>query len=427
MPSPAIRRETANDTGPRGGDLVRADESRVPAESRTGPWPTASVGRSFDRVRQVTRRLSPTLLSLILVVVLPILGAAIYTLAWASPRYVSEFRVAVRTVEATKSFGLPEIFGIGGLSQSGNDANAVVQFLHSRDAVESIEKRFPLRRTFSDGAVDLFSRMHGKGEIEALTRYWNKMIDAFYEASTGTIVVRITAFTPQDALAVAKLALQDSETLVNRMSSRVREDSVAFAEGEVAKAEKRLLENSRKLQELQDRESILDPLKTAQTNIELATKLKEQIVQRSAELASIRRYLAPDAPSVRALEEAITALRTELARLEAQATAARGSQPGPKPKTEAERPLSSVFGAFQQMADERTFAEKAYISALASLEAARMEAGRQQVYLSVIVPPGLPEEADFPRPLRQIGLTALISIAVWLIGLLGVYSVREHM
>ena len=136
-------------------------------------------------------------------------------------------------------------------------------------------------------------------------------------------------------------------------------------------------------------------------------------------MATMRSRLARDAPSVRTAEETIAGLKRELAHIEGQATVTAGTESG--------RPLSTVFGAFQQVADQKSFAEKAYLSALSSLESARVEANRQQVYLSVIVAPGLPQEASFPRPLRQIGLTLMISLAVWLVGLLSVYSVREHM
>ena len=41
--------------------------------------------------------------------------------------------------------------------------------------------------------VDVISRFHGKPDIEALTRYWNRMVDSFYEMSTSAVVVRVAA------------------------------------------------------------------------------------------------------------------------------------------------------------------------------------------------------------------------------------------
>ena len=134
------------------------------------------------------------------------------------------------------------------------------------------------------------------------------------------------------------------------------------------------------------------------------------------------KQLSPNTPRARVAEQNIAALEQELADVETRATGQTARN-----KELSEKSLSSMMGEFMPLAEERKFAEKAYLSALASLETARLEAARQQVYLSVIVPPGLPEEADFPRPWRMIGLTALVATTIWLIGLLGVYSIREHM
>ena len=361
--------------------------------------------------------------SFYLVVMLPMLAMAGYTLLWATPRYTSEFRVAVRAAQPSKSISdIGEVFGLGAPSQTTNDANAVVQYLHSRSAVEAIEKRYPLRESFVSDNVDFFTRFHGKPDIEALTRHWNRLVESFYESSTSTIVVRVSAFSPADALKIANYLLADSEVLVNSLSSRARDDSVAFAQEEVNKAETRLTAISRRFQELQEKEAMFDPMKAAEANIKLASMLREQIAQRNAELATIQPSLAPDSPSVVAQRRIIAALRQDLAKVEAQATGGVAAA-----KESGDRPISHAMTAFQQLIDERTFAEKAHLSALTSLETARAEANRQQVYLAVVVPPGLPEEIDFPRPLRQIGLTAAIATVIWLVGLLGVYSIREHM
>ena len=421
--SPRAKTETAAGES-RGIVAPRVDETVVVVTRRAGGVLAAPIELAESAVVHV-RSWSGAKLSFVLIVILPTLFAAFYTLFWAAPRYVSEFRVAVRSVQPLKAGGLADLFGLGGMSQTGNDSSAVVQFLQSRDSFEALEKRLPMRKKLTDQAIDWPSRFHGAPDIEALTRYWNNLLDAYFETSTGTIVVRVSAFLPQDALQMANYLLADSEDLVNRMSRRAREDSVAFAEKEVAKAEARLAELCKSAQVLQDREAILDPMKSAEMNISLAAKMKEQIAQRSAELATLQMRLSPDAPSVVVAKEAISGLKRELERVEAQSTAARTANAQAAPG--AERPLTTVFGAFQQLADERIFAEKAYLSALTSLETSRMEANRQQVYLATIVPPGLPQEPSFPRPLRQIGMTFLVAAALWLVGLLGVYSVREHM
>jgi capsular polysaccharide transport system permease protein len=56
--------------------------------------------------------------------------------------------------------------------------------------------------------------------IEGASRYWKRQVDAFFDATNGTIVVRARAFTPQDALRLAEGILASSEKLVNDLSAR---------------------------------------------------------------------------------------------------------------------------------------------------------------------------------------------------------------
>ena len=340
---------------------------------------------------------------------------------WASSQFLSEFRIAVRSVEPIKTGGMAELFGFTGVTQAGNDSNAVVQYLQSRQAIDDLGGVGAVQKVYDDPSIDWFSRLSAGAPIEEFTRYWDRMVDSYYEPTTGTIIVQVTAFKPSDAFAIAKDLLHNAEGLVNRLSERARQDSVAFAAQELAKAEARLADVRTKARVLQDKEAILDPQASAQATLTLASKLKEEIAQRSAEFIAQRARLAANAPSVLATQDRIDGLQRELERVKAQATAARSEAPP------GEKPLSSVLGAFQELGDEKLFAEKAYQSALTSLESARMDAAKQQLYLATIVPPGMPEEASFPKPLRDVALVFGVALAIWLIGLLAVYSVREHM
>jgi capsular polysaccharide transport system permease protein len=369
--------------------------------------------------RSWTRSLA--LLSFLAMVVAPTIAATYYTMFWASDRFVSEFRVAVRSIQPIKTGGMADLFGFAGVSQAGNDSNAVVQYLQSRQAIKDLGGAKTVQVVYDDPSIDWFSRLRAGPPIEELTRYWDRMVDSYYESSTGTIIVRVSAFRPSDAYRIAAQLLANAEALVNRLSERARYDSVAFAAQELSQAESRLTDVRAKLKVLQDQESILDPQKTAEMTLSLAAKLKEQIANKNAALSTQRAQLSADAPSVQATRDELAGLQRELAKVEAQVTAL------PLKANGGEKPLTSVLGAFQQLADDKVFAEKAYQSALTSLETARMDASKQQVYLATIVPPGLPEEAAFPKPAREIALTFGVALAIWLIGLLGVHSVREHM
>jgi capsular polysaccharide transport system permease protein len=421
MPKSEAEEAPAVEMRPEGTALQAANPQAVqPAAAHPVAQAWSDFGSSASRERR-SRTRSLTLLSFLLLVVAPTIAATYYTEFWASNRFLSEFRVAVRSIQPIKTGGMADLFGFAGVSQSGNDSNAVVQYLQSRKAIEDLGGAKTVQAVYDDPSIDWFSRLRSGPPIEELTRYWDRMVDSYYESSTGTIIVRVSAFTPSDAYRIAAQLLANAEALVNRLSERARDDSVAFATQEVSQAEARLTDVRSKLKVLEDQESILDPQKTAEMTLSLTAKLKEQIANKNAALSTQRAQLSAEAPSVQATKEEIAGLQRELAKVEAQATAPPSKANG------GDRPLTSVLGAFQQLADDKTFAEKAYQSALTSLETARMDASKQQVYLATIVPPGLPEEASFPKPVREIALTFGVALAIWLIGLMGVHSVREHM
>ena len=64
--------------------------------------------------------------------------------------------------------------------------------------------------------------------------------------------------------------------------------------------------------------------------------------------------------------------------------------------------LAPKVADYERLSLARELAERGLGAATASLEAARQEARRQQIYVEDIVPPNLPDEAGEPRRLQSI-------------------------
>lgn len=89
--------------------------------------------------------------------------------------------------------------------------------------------------------------------------------------------------------------------------------------------------------------------------------------------------------------------------------------------------LSAQLTQYEELQVEKEFAQKAYTSALASLESARVEAGRRQRFLAVYEKPALPEYPLYPRKILYPVLLTVFAAVLWGIGVLIVYSIRDHM
>ena len=95
--------------------------------------------------------------------------------------------------------------------QTAIDSYAVAQYIGSRAIVDDLGKTLDLRRMFSTPAADWPARLHLPVTIEELVVYWQGQVDAFFDPTNGTIVVRARAFTRHDALVLAQAILGSSE------------------------------------------------------------------------------------------------------------------------------------------------------------------------------------------------------------------------
>lgn len=357
-------------------------------------------------------------LTFIIVVLAPLAMAAVYYLAIAADQYVAEFRLSLRTVDAPRVEPLLLLGSDAAHTTAASKSQIVAQYIASRAIVDELDPALDLRKLFSPPAADWWARLALPASIEELVRYWRNQVDPFYDTSAGTIIVRLRAFSPDDALRVAQAVVASSEKLVNELSARARGDAVGFAQTEVGQAEARLKKALAAIREFRDQAGMIDPGKTADATATLATKLRADLLKTNSELATLKAYMRDDAPPVRVLKARIRSLETQ------QRGLAREMTDNGLPAAPA---LSQTLGSYEALETERKFAETAYQHALEGLDRARDNADRQHLYIASFVPPSLPEMALYPHRWRSLGLVALIAFAVWAIGALAVQSIRDHL
>ena len=361
---------------------------------------------------------SPLALSFIALVLLPIMIAAVYLFTIAADQYVSEFRFSLNSTDPPRVDPLSLLAGNASHSPAALESQIVVQYITSRAIVDELDASLDLRRMFSPPEADWWARLPRPTSIEALVLYWRGQVDPFYDPANGTVVVRVRAFTPAEALQLAKAIVAASEQLVNELSLRARRDTVRNAETEVAQAEARLKATLADIRAFRDREGLIDPGKTAEATGSLAARLRDELVRTNADLSTLKSYMRDDAPAVRVLKARIRSIETQ------QRAVAHDLTDTDRSRNDT---LSRQLGSYEQLESERRFAEAAYQHALQGLDQARANADRQQVYIASFVPPSLPEEALYPRQWRSLGVVALIAFALWAIGGLAVQSIRDHL
>ena len=141
-------------------------------------------------------------------------------------------------------------------------------------------------------------------------------------------------------------------------------------------------------------------------------KLQDELIATKTQLAQLKAF-TPQNPQIPALQTRATTLQAEMA---AETTKVTGG----------ELSLANKAAEYQRLALEREFADKQLASALASLEQARSEAQRKQVYIERIAQPSLPDIALEPRRLRSIVATFVLGLVAWGILSMLLAGVREH-
>lgn len=348
-----------------------------------------------------------------LTVVLPTLIAIVYYGFIAADVYISESRFVVRSPERQTASPLGMLLKGTGFTRSQDDSYTVQDFILSRDAMRALDEKLNLRSAFGKG--DLFSRFPGldwDDSFENMHRYYQKMVGVQLDPVSSIATVTVRAFSAEEAQKINQYLIEMSETLVNQLNERGRQDMIRFAANEVAEAEKKARDAALALARYRNEKGVIDPEKQSTIPLQQIAKLQDELIATKAQLAQLQ-MLTRDNPQIPVLKQRIQMLESEI-ELESARVAGSG------------RSLASKAAEFQRLALDKEFADKQLASALVSLEQARNEARRQQLYLERIAQPNLPDAAMEPRRLRNILAVFVLGLIAWGVLSMLIAGIREH-
>jgi capsular polysaccharide transport system permease protein len=360
-------------------------------------------------------------ISFLLMVVAPAIAAMLYLYTYAADQYASRMAFSIRGNETSPALSI-----LGALSQTvsvgGTDAEIIYDFVRSQQMVEAALEALPLEEIYNRPTEDIVFRLGEDQPIEDITDYWNWMTTVSFDAASGIVQFEARAFDPESARVIAGFVLDESTRIVNEISTQARDDAVAVARLVLEQAEDRLREIRREIRTFRDTEQELDPTLNAQASMGLMAELQQQRAQAQVELDSYLSLVGPRGPRAPALRQRIASLEQRIAQERQRlGTGATGTAP-----TGDDRLFADLMGDYEELVVEREFAENAYVSALASFEQAQVEARRQTRFLSPHIHPTLSVEPQYPqRALLSLGVFVLLTVA-WAVLALIVYNVRDR-
>lgn len=363
------------------------------------------------------RRHLALLLGFLLLVAAPVCVSAAYLHAVAKDQYASRVGFTVRREDAGSAV---ELFGgVANLSGSaGSDTDMLFEFIRSPQMVRRVDEALDLRALYAVPGDPVFA-LAPDASIEAMTRYWQRVVKVFHDSGSGLIELRVQAFDPETARQVAEAILAESSAMVNALSQAAREDATRHTALELDRSVERLVAARQGVTEFRTRSRIVDPAADIQSRMGLLSTLEAQLAEAMIELDLLRETTRESDPRIRQSLRRIDVIE---ARIDAERNRF-GLDGAPGPGGGA---YATLVAEYERLAVDLEFAEKAYLSALAAHDAAQAEARRQSRYLAAYIPPTRPETPEYPQRgvlLAMVGLFALIG---WAILVMTFYSLRDR-
>lgn len=346
----------------------------------------------------------------------PVTLALLYYGVLASDVYVSESSFVVKSLDRKAPVGIGSLLGnVAGLTSSSDDVYAVQDYATSRDALNALNAGDLVRDTYSRSEISLIDRFDPlglSGTREDLYQYFRKHVEVETDNRSTMTKIRVRAYRSGDARLINSKLVALSEGLVNQLNTRAQTDLVNQAVENQRDAETRANDAALALSAYRIRNRIVDPEKQSALQLQLASKLQDDLIANQSQLDQIR-SIAPSSSQVAALEARITSLKRQIAGQVGEVTGGSNS-------------FAGVTPAYQRLLLESQLADKLLASAISATQDAREEASRKRVYLEVVVKPGQPDYPAEPHRLRNIMAVLIIGLMLWGVTSMLIAGVREH-
>lgn len=377
-------------------------------------WLARSSARLFDWLHE---EMAPALLRrrIIGAAVIASLLAAVYWLAIASDRYVSEAHVIIQRTDLTGGQTMDFSSLLGGAGGNRADQMLLRDHLLSVDMLKKLDAELNLRAHYSDSKRDPLSRMWFQDSpIETFHRHYLSRVSVEFDDYAGVLMLKAQGYDAKTAQGIATLLVREGERFMNGMAHDLAQDQVTFLEKQVAQMNQRAMEARQAVLRYQNKKGLVSPMATAENIAAIASRLEAQRTELQTQRSALDAYLVPNHATIIQLNQQIAAVEKQLAQEQAKLASPKG------------RTLNRTVEEFQRLEMEAAFALDVYKTALGALERGRVEATRTIKKVSVLQAPTTPESAVEPRRFYNTLVFMLVALLLAGVAHLLAAIVRDH-
>lgn len=389
-----------------------------PAAAQTDPSLTPPVAPAATRSRLKSRHHN-LLWSMAILILLPLSVITGYLYLLAEDQYASRTGFTIRQEETGSASDL-----MGGLAQvfasaAPGNADLLFEYVQSQELVERIDARFDLMAHYTQHwPSDPLYSLWPSATIEDLVWFWGRLVRVTYDKSSGLIMVETRAADAETARQIARMLVEESEAMINRLNETARRDTTRNAETDLDAALERLRQARQAVAEFRARTQIVDPVADIQGRLGVLNNLQQQLAEALVSYDLLLQTSEPSDPRVRQAERRIDVVRNRISEerrmfAEQDITVDQTNYP-------------QLIAQFESLQVDQAFAETTYQAALTALDAARSNAARQSVYLASFIQPTLAQRAEYPNRPVIILIAALFLTLGWSVLALIYYSIRDR-
>jgi len=357
-------------------------------------------------------------MSFVAMVLVPAAAAAFYLWSIATDQYASTVAFSVRSEEVSSAVEL-----LGGITElsgsSSSDTDILYEYIQSQKLVALLNDELDLESIWSRPEYDPVFAYNPSGTIEDLVDYWIRMVKIYYDSGSGLIEIRVLAFDPDDAEAIATSIFRESSNMINELSAIAREDAVRYARIDLDEAVERLKTAREAVTVFRNKNRMVDPTVDLQTQASLLGTLQQQLAESLIELDLLDETTQSNDPRVGQAQRRVAVIEKRIE----EERRKRGISGGAVTDQEL---FSTLVGEYERLVVDREFAEKTYVSALATRDASLAEARRQSRYLAAHIEPTHAQRAQYPQREVILSLLVLFLFVSWAILLLVFYSLKDR-
>lgn len=345
-------------------------------------------------------------------VLIAMLGAALYWSVIATDRYVSYSNVVLLSAQiAQPAVGLSAILS----GPSGNDLLILRDFMLSIDMLKQLDAALDLRAHYSNPAIDILSRLAAPEVFtETFHRYYLHRVSVELDEYAQVLRISAQAYDAPTAQAIVALLIKAGESHMNDMGHRLAEEQVRFIEVQVEALRTRMVDASELLLDYQNAHGLVSPTGTVESLSSVVANLEGQLASSEARRSALSVSQSERSPEMMRIASEIKGLRAQIVIERARLARNTGDS------------LNRLSAEYDLLKLQAEFASELYSTALAALENTRVEAARSLKQVSVLQTPTDPEYPAEPQRIYNIVVFMILAALSGIIAQLLLGIIRDH-